>query len=509
MENEIGLGQYIAPLLAVLFRRWRVVAGFLLAAAVAVGVYMIVTPRGYEARVQVATLRETTRVSFDTAIQTISEDQTTSALNVNVAERQRRYESLAELVSSPAIAQAVVARLGDQLAPDERNPAAILKVVKGGLLKKSDLIEIRATHRDPQLAVLLANTWGEEYDRAVNQLYGSGAETTRGAIQQETARAKGDYDKAQKALVDYTRTNRANELARLIGEKKQFITSLEEGKQKGILSTLAKPAEIKLARLGLAYQKQIEIEQLRADAVALKTQATNGSTTGAAGNALALLLLKAQVYATSREMPKYLQLQLDGSNDMTVTPADQARDLQTLVDVLDNRLRELGAESAALAQELLDNQGYGWLGDKAAATPAEDATTIAIRRRAQELLRGGNGALQTTLLDDAINQLQDQLRLLEAQYLEEAERGKELTRARDVAWVAYSNVAQKASEMSVGAALSSTIVRLSAPALMADPASRGTLRIAAVAGVAGLLLGVMAAYALELRQRYVLRHPAA
>lgn len=578
MEDTIDLGKYLDTLI----RRWRLVILPALAFAIVAASMAFAKPQKYEASVQVALVSETTSVSFDTAITTVS-DRDLAQKEI----RERRTASLVALVRNPNVARAVLTQLGSQLPAELQSVPKLLGLTQAELLQNSDLVEITVSHTDPEVAVLVANAWGVEYEQSVNQLYGGSSQETQATIVQQTRRAKADYDAAQAALVQFIGENRVDELQRSIAEKQQIIDSLQQGKQTALsalieqemaarkevasayltaqannrllafrheqeakrqfwetytnadlqarLLVFNKQAEARLTRLSQAYAAKANLERVLADARALQTQVAGSGDAGLTTNALALLLLKEQAYASSGSLPGSIQVQLDDLAGLQTSAAEQAADLQTLITTLEGRIAELDQEIAAQSKELLDNTGYELPdGERAADDPLQAAiqqgyldlftlggladlsSEVAINNplasagmeKAKEMLQlQGLETLPAYLeeahpLNDALNELQNEVRHLQADLTKEQAKKEELSRAREIAWQTYTTMADKSAEVNIGSSLASSLVRLASTTSFALPRDRDIFQQAAIAGLLGLILGIVATFVLEFYQGY-------
>ena len=105
----------------------------------------------------------------------------------------------------------------------------------------------------------------------------------------------------------------------------------------------------------------------------------------------------------------------------------------------------------------------------------------------------------TDTLAQAIDELEQDIRGLEAELETAQAQRRELTRARDLAWETYTTVARKVAEMNVGAAVQGTVVRFAAPAaLPTQPVSRKLMQTAALAGAVAFMLAIGVAFVTNL-----------
>lgn len=499
MEEEIDLSKY----LEILIRRWWIVIGMALVCALVAGAVVLAPrPAKYQARALVAMMKSASQVSFGTAITTLSEDSAQIAVD-----RLQRQASFVELISSPAIAEAVLQSLGDKLPESNRNVKGLLRMVKGSLAKNSDLIEIIVTHRDPNTAVAVANAWGQEYARQVNMLYSATAGGSYAVVRSQVQTAKTAYEKAQAALEEALAQDRSDELNRRAAEDQATIQALHDARD-AVVPTLL--SEIR------------RLERLQGNAEAMRAQVQGGGQAAAESNGPALVLLKAQVFANTwneapqarvmgqvepastsgsqpsaqtapvtvnpvtlqvQAAPVTLQVQ---NTPLTMTAAAMADDLDALVATLERHQSTLKGELRGISESLVKGEeGVFFL----SSGPSE---------------RGEQGGIVDIdpQLATAIGDLEQRVRALRAQLSREMSRQQEAQAQRDLAWQSYDNLARKEAELAIAAQITGAEVRFAAPAAFAQKSASGRLKTVAVAAVAGLLAGVVAAYALEFWQSY-------
>jgi non-specific protein-tyrosine kinase len=156
---------------------------------------------------------------------------------------------------------------------------------------------------------------------------------------------------------------------------------------------------------------------------------------------LAALLLEANAFSASSNLPANLQIQINQLSAGS-TPAEQLRNLNALIVELENR-----------------------------------------RKTVQE------GAF--VQLEHDVNQLQSQLE-------QETAKKQELVRSRELAWSTYNTLSNKAAEATVAAQSKGTVIRLAVPAVAPHaPIFPNKTTNALLASVVGLVLGVGAAFLFE------------
>ncbi len=577
-EIAIDLGKYIE----VLLRQWRLIVSATLICAFTAGLVSVTLPKQYEARVLVASTKSSSSVSFGSSIQTMSESQLLASGSgaYGLIDREARLESYVQMVKNPLIAQDVLLEVNDQLEEEERGIASLLDMVEGKVAENSDSIEIVVTYGDPVMAATIADLWGKAYVERVNAVYSEGGTSDSYiAVQGQSVEAKTAYDVAQAEYVAYVTDNQKDELNRKIGELQVIIDSLSDARGAAVKAVIddLMGSELQVIReyysaisqnqllalqrdrqgrrdlittyintlnnsrqkvfdehaqdylLGLtrAYTDTRRVEKLLVDAQDMRDQVLSGGVGAASSNALALTLLKAQVFADSGVMGD-LQIQ---TSPAYLTPEQMVVDLDGLVATLQTRLSALEEEIQSLSDALLNGEGFEFL-DVPLDTTGELATTI--QNRYTELWETGDLAdlslkvveegsaledealartqallqlegledvltysIADTPLDQKVQDLEQDTRDLQAQLAEENDREKELSRARDLAWGTYTTLTTKEAELGVAVQTKGTEVSLASPAAVPDQDTVSGFKNVILATMVGLMLGVGAAYFIE------------
>lgn len=242
-DDEIDLREYIL----VIASWWREILAITLVAAV-LGAGAVIALRFlqnpvYQSSAYVAIARTTSSVIFDERFQT---DFSQSDISTNIRSDlyQARRSALVSLVRSGAVAEAAAVELADLFADSdispERLPAALMNRIEAqvatpsGSRVEADLIQITARAGSPEAAARIANTWAGTYVRHVNRLYGEVPGELLATVANELADARTEYGLAQSALEAFVADNQLDRLDRLIGEKREIISSLQAGRQTAI-----------------------------------------------------------------------------------------------------------------------------------------------------------------------------------------------------------------------------------------------------------------------------------
>ena len=580
-DDGIDLRHYLQTLLS----WWREILLITLLTALVSGVIYVILDNleepTYRASSSVIVARVTNNANFDDRFQTFS-DETGGNAAINVSRRG----ALLGLVRTGAVAQAVVAELGDQLPPNLQEPAQLLEIIEAEVAPSadsrnpSDLIRIYATTKSPATAAAIANSWSTHYVQQVNDLFGQVPPEVIASVEGELVLSNESYQQAQRALESFIASSQAQTLNRQIREKQTLIDAMQAGRQTALAAILDQDqaarltlftdlvdAQVNSAQAVLVEQVEEQLthlSQLHAlrnqtrraldQANALLAQIQEGGDAAVASNALALQLLKTQIFAstistltdrdatnltvdpttgqplagttgnisTNRQstivLPGNLQLAA-GSSDARLTAQAQEADVTALVTALNQYIDQLNQEIETLALALTGDGELAFL-DKLSAqqlaisAPVEAATGAitatdagsdlgsAILRSYDELFGVGglflqsqraNPAEDATLL--AIAQLETDTQQLRAQLEAEKSREQQLTQQRDLAWSTYNTLSNKVVELNLERTAANSEVRLGSPAITpTKPVEGQSLAVVVIlAAILGFLLGVFIA----------------
>jgi len=581
IEDEINLGKYVETLI----RQWQVIVSAALIAAFVAGAVSLAMPQGYEASVLVASTKFKADISFGSSIQTLTEEELLASGAAAIVDRKARLQSYVQLVKNPAVAQTVLDELGDRLDEDELDVTNLLRMVEGDIAANSDSIEITVTYGNPVIAAELANAWGREYVRQVNAVYSGGVtEQSLVAVRDQMNVALVAYNDTLKELIRFLEENRIDELNRQINEKQTIINSLANARSTAIDTIVSEQTlalqqvtreyyseqaknlllalqgdltgrrelvtayinainrarqavfdeqiQDQLDRFSRLYSDIRRIDQLLNDAMDMRDQVQFGGAGAAASNALALTLLKAQVYAAHGGLGE-VQLQ---TSPGTMSATAMVTDLDALIDALEARKMELEAQIQSSSESFLAGGEFNFLDAPLfLEDPEVNVLISAVINQYPELFKTGRLAeLSLEIVDDeeknqlvqqalnysqallelgeldellfstepdslelGIRDLEQQVRELEADLEMERDKERKLFRSRDLAWSTFSSLATRTEELNVAVGTTGIEVALASPAAVPDQDTVSGVRNVMLAGAVGLMLGVFAAYAIE------------
>jgi capsular polysaccharide biosynthesis protein len=335
---------------------------------------------------------------------------------------------------------------GDKLPEFELS----LKMVSGTVLTGSDAVEIIVRNNDQSLVQAIANAWGRHYVDHVNHLYAIGSyEDTLLNIQNQAEEAHAKFLEAESAYISYLENSPSDEYTRIRNEL-------------------------------------IRVNHLLADARGLLEQAEAGGEGAAASNALAVSILKTQVFASntgtdisqsSSETSNPITLQFQ-ANPVSISARDLAADINSLVSTLENR-------SLALMERV----------------------DVLIAQRQSQLASASIEPIQPTVNLMSLT-VEDMVRMLTSRIEYEAGLKRDLTLARDLAWNAYQNLATKEAELLIASQTGGQEVVLASTANATRNGSSLAMNVA-LATLVGLVLGIFLAFFVEYWWTYKGREPQA
>jgi capsular polysaccharide biosynthesis protein len=315
MEQEIDLRPYIAALL----RRWRLIIGVAVLAALLVSGILMMQPRAYTYTAQILFTPQQSQLQFDNRFVT-GNDPLNAVPN--------RSQVLSDLASNYTLEARVLPNLPPDLIADDFTTGNLISKIS--VSSNGDLIRISTTSDDPQEAEILLNIWVEEYVALVNELYGFDAEQA-GAIQEQLALARERYQDSQSALEAFIGTGDLVQTEQRMAEIRALLDGARSANQ---------------AIYNQYLERARQLTAIINDAQTLLQQVQNGDDNAVATN-LGQLLLRARA-AGNFELPVNLRFDLTETGSAGVGAAE----ISELIQVLEQRHDELIAESQQFAAAL-------------------------------------------------------------------------------------------------------------------------------------------------------------
>jgi uncharacterized protein involved in exopolysaccharide biosynthesis len=504
MEDSYSISAEIGRYIEILLRQWRIILStMILCAAIAV-VNAFTETEKYQARALVATVKTATDVSFGSGIETLSEEQL--ATSSRFIDPKARLQSYVKIVDSPDLAESVLENLGDRLPRRLRTAQALLRITKGEIAERSDLIAVVVIDTDPVIATEIANVWAKAYIAKVNRIYSaSGKQESLLAIQEQTENAQQMYNDAQAELVTFLGENRVSEYTRQISDTLKIIEDVSMARSIATGEVISGTVQSQLSvfneqnfnlreRLAGAYEERRKTNRLLNDTRDMLAQVEEGGEGAVISNALSLILLKSQALTTNEELPN-LQIQITPAD---ITQEEMLADLDAMINVLEARSVIFDQEIQSLSNQLLD------VGDKDPGsfedTNSGEANTRSVLLALSDLKGLGDLAEYRegeSVIDGEIQKLEEELKYTNAQLEIEQARENELRRARDLAWSTYEILSKKEAELVVASQAGDIEVALAAPAMLPTNNTISMSRTLLIGVVVGALIGIGIALSIE------------
>lgn len=518
LTDEINFSQFFP----VLRRWWRLILACAVLTGLAVFAVMGLFPKSYEAEADVLLVRTATTVNFDSKIRTVSNtDPTNTQTGFDQVSLRKALLAIAD---SSELAQSVFYALQKQLDPSIKDATSLQDYVS--VKNDGDTFQIIARAKSPEAAALIANTWTREYIDRANTIY-SDSPVSLEVLSGQLASARSDYQIKESALVEDLSNSQVQKLQQQHDEKVRILNTLLAGKTTAIQSVITETQQVqirllrdylsaasdtrstvfkqqvnaRIQKLQDLYTLALKLERLLANAQSLRARVTDSPSATQAGNSLAMTLLESSAFTTWADLPVSLQISLTelGTNS---SPAEQLAALDALIKEIQGQQAEIRTRIDEASKALLSDSGYEYLDVPTAAksSPLGDA----IQQRVQALLNLtgleniSSYSSSDTAVVAAVDLLQKDINGLGAQIEVENAKRKDLTRARDLAWDTYTNLASKVAESQVAESTKGTVVRLAAAAVVPDlPRSNNRLIFTLAGVILGLLIGTGLAFFMD------------
>jgi len=186
MNEMVDLGRYVRAVI----HRWPVVLSLALLGAVAGFLISRALPPVYEASTTLLITTPKLKADFDSRFRSTLDLGLNTSLN----------RTLFSLLKNREVEALVVLAMGDALLEEEQLPGNVIERISvtqvGG---DTSYFQIKARHRQPQVAQSLAETWADVYAAQVNALYGFPVET-EGDVEISLSAAEAKLGEAAAAL---------------------------------------------------------------------------------------------------------------------------------------------------------------------------------------------------------------------------------------------------------------------------------------------------------------------
>ena len=506
--EDVSLGRYVLVLVA----WWREIVLGAVLAAVGSGVLIlavqVILPM-YKSSSDVAIVRMTSSVALDKKFSTGATTDDTKRLRMRAIEAMAKRAALLGLVQSGNVAQAVSERLSEQLDEKEAHPARLIEEIDAELVtvgtlsprNTSNLIRITASADSPEKAAAIASAWAEEYVDHVNRLYRHTPSDQLDSIVAELEKTRESHDAAQKKLETFIANSNVGQLNRWIEAKHNLVVNLRDlwndmvdvqmltmrKAQENKTETIRLLIESREDMLSESYVTRRRLENMLNNAMDIRSQIEKGHQTSVASNALALMMLKTEAYASSARLLSALEVNFDNVVGNNGDETDQLTDVNALIATLQDRMEKVD----------LDIEKYEELLSSYITTTTTTTTTT----NESSLLSLDDMETQFTVEDTnnplarLINKLEREIQLLRAESEAVSARLAVLVQNRDVHRSALETLENEIVELKLAMSAVTSEVRLASRALVpVDSAYPSTPLIAVLGGIVGLLAAVCFAF---------------
>lgn len=510
------------------------------------------TPPLYETAADVIIERVINDITLVDSFRTNSDQ-----VNLSSSANNSRREALVLLVTSGAVAEKVAIDLSGLLTEDEQKPATLLRMVSAQAQPGADertvssLIRIKVQADQPEKAEAIANSWARQYVSHINSVYNQVPLETYTSIEVQMEQAYAEYVSAQEAFEAFTRDNQLDTLQNQLAQKTLLRTNyldaqtalttqiveqdratrlklfndLVTAQNEAFYTVFAHQSQDKIKRLAELYQANNLTERQLQQAQNLRQQITYSAELSAS-DALALQLLKTQIYATveGSNLPAGITIDLGTQGIGAAGNGDLQADVETLIATLEAYITQLQSEITTISQALLAGTGYSFIDQYAANQLAITASPItqtvasengenkvnnelsaAIMQRYYDLFRIGELAQLsqptssmglTTDLTAMIERLNQEIESINGDLAAESAKQLFLTQQRDLRWNTFNTLSNKVVELQLARTAANTEVRFASAAVTPTTPLPGmnNRMITLAAGVCGLVFSIMAVY---------------
>jgi uncharacterized protein involved in exopolysaccharide biosynthesis len=510
------------PYIETFIKHWKLILGLAFTVAVAAFLAGTLRPAYYTAEADVSLLNIHSEIVFDEQFKTVPLEE---GLTNQSQQADNRREALQALAKSQSLLIGVFAEVSPQLGTEEQDFEAFLDAIEAQTA--GDLLRLRVTWDDPEIAAAIANEWAGRFSVVANQSYVS----TSGTPDEADAAASAAFEKyqaAQEMLEAFVAENDLDLIRREVAELDVLAAERQAQKTDLLRLTTSTPIsssihladttrntllrQMELSIEGKAndrarilndwYDRKANLERLQIQLKDMKGQLEEGNTSAAAasGDALALVFARAGLFG-QEGMPELL-LDVDLAQ-LSETGQDlTSADVESLLHIVEDGLDEANGEIKRLTEELFRGTNLDIPGRipedhelfQLVNAQVESALNAEVGLQINEQIFGAG----VEPLDRTLDQLSDQRQVLSARLENLEARQRELTRARDTAWGLYTTLDNKAREVDAQFATGAPQVRLAVQALPPlEPDPRGRLMLSLIAAGAGGLIAIVYVFGRE------------
>jgi hypothetical protein len=240
------------------------------------------------------------------------------------------------------------------------------------------------------------------------------------------------------------------------------------------------------------YERISTLEQVIAQAEALKEQISDGGILPAsAGDTLAILLARANAFNLGENV--ILQPDLVGLIDLQDSPEAYVSDLDQIIRQAEDEKIKAEGKIQELSEEIYKDEGYQLLDSQPAPTDPlvdlikDQINTLGTPNDSTPNTPGETSGSIATLIEQTSSRIQ----ALNAELENQKARELELSSDRDIAWEAYLALSRKATELKSAGVTGNNVTIASRAVQHPKPISRNILRNSLIAGIVGIMLGII------------------
>lgn len=427
-----------------------------------------------------------------------------------------RRASLVGLIHHTSVEKRVLERLQSDWPEDSQYVTADLfkaisiELVTAGSLAKqgqSDLLRISAKSDSPESAMILANTWTEEYIIEMNEQNSEIPSISADKFQTGIREALVLYEDAQDDLEVFVNENKITHLTQQIGVNSAILEELHNLQQKTSVDIFNRKINHQLGLLDQYYNTRLRLIEMLEAAESLHAQIVSGGDAGVASNELAIMMFKVHAYTTMDSLPD-IEVDFGDTRTAHANAAGQSADMEAVIAALKDRLdrinRNITHQSDGISSMRL-NVGVVDEEDLSVIQPHEEKTHDAADVPVEDFpqLHRLKDYLPVISMDESqlaryIIMIDEKIRSLQTELESEDFKRYNLIKKRNQARSNWETIMENDEELQLSEIASRPALRLVSSAttrkksLWPSPVS-----VAAVSGVVGSLIMVSLAFSMN------------
>lgn len=207
-EDEIDVREILNNLLRY---KWWIIGTAVALGVIAVLVAKFLMSKAYTATSYLVITKPALTADLDSSIQ--------SSLTIPDA------RSLADLTKADDLVLSVYEEVGPANPDSEPVPLNSFRSQLNPTLVGTNQLKLEATDLDPERAALIANVWAEKTAARLNLLFGSDVDSLL-TLEEQTNQARENWDRSQRALIDYLPISQADALQVNLSEAREALKAI-------------------------------------------------------------------------------------------------------------------------------------------------------------------------------------------------------------------------------------------------------------------------------------------